>query len=107
MSQSGANLLEEVIGFIFAGIVFEFLYFQWLPEVFDSLHFSLLWSIFFWGLLIVIIVAIGLRDLKHVMRRGVLFALGVMGLAYEVKDWYSFGIAIVGLILLVWLRRYV
>jgi hypothetical protein len=99
--------LAEIIVFIMAGTFFEVLYFEVTPQVIKSLHFSLLFALFFWSLLVIIIVAIGISDLKYMIRRGLPFALGVMFFAYVAKEWYSFFIALAGFALSVILRRYV
>src|ERR1700729_2517500 len=99
MSKSLGTQLALVAIFVMGGIIFEVLYFQVAPHLFEGARLSLPWTLLFWGLLVLIIVVIGISGLKYAAIRSLPFALGVMFLAYEVKDWYSFFIAIVGLVL--------
>lgn len=97
----------EVITFVVAGIIFEALYFQVLPNFYSEQHFTWPYALLFWGLLVMIIVAFMLRDLKYALRGGVPFSLGVIGFAYMVADWYSLGVAIAALVVSILLKVYV
>ena len=101
-----ASLFAEIVTFVVAGIIFEVLYFQVLPQFFAEQHFSLPYAILFWGLLVGLIISFFLRDIKYTLKEGVPFSVGVVWFAYQVHDWYSFIVAIIGIILGIAIKVY-
>jgi len=59
-----------------------------------------------WALLVIIIIAIVLRDIKYALTEGFPFTIGVLLVAYYLHDWYSFIIAIVALAIVVFASLY-